>query len=570
MTGPIPTELGNLTNLDALYLQNNRLTGAIPAELGALPNLRQLLLSSNDLTGPIPTELGNLTNLEELWLHYNWGLTEPLPQGLRSSSLERLDIFATQTCAPAAWRDWLGTIDSYNGRLCGAGTDVTIDVAVLYTPAAREAAGGAAAIEAEIDLMVAGANQAYEASGVHHRLALVERSEVSYTETGESLVDLRRLSDPSDGHMDGVHEMRDRIGADLVHLVVGDSDVGGRANLGGAFSLSQRCCFAHELGHNMGLVHDRYEVRHGATWAGELSPHPYYGYVNQRAFEAGAAPSSCWATIMAFPDQCEDAGLAVRGVRRFSNPRQEYGGDPLGVPYTGSGESGIMGPADAAAVLNATGPAVALWRDPPAAPNRAPTAAGTLPDRKLILDGTLNVDVSRAFVEPDGDPLTYAASSSATSVVTVRVAGARVTLTAMGAGTATIRVTATDSGGLSASQSFTVTVGASVSVSFTDDPIVPGVTPVRGVHFTELRARIDAVREAAGLGRFPWTDPVLTAGVTPVRLVHLLELREALAAAYTAAGRAGPPYTDAAPVAGTTPIRAAHLTELRAAVVAME
>ena len=74
-----------------------------------------------------------------------------------------------------------------------------------------------------------------------------------------------------------------------------------------------------------------------------------------------------------------------------------------------------------------------------------------------------------------------------------------------------------------------------------------GVTPVRAVHFTELRTRIDALREAAGLGRFRWTDPVLRAGVTPVRLVHLLELREALAAAYAAAGRAPPRWTDAAP-----------------------
>ena len=103
----------------------------------------------------------------------------------------------------------------------------------------------------------------------------------------------------------------------------------------------------------------------------------------------------------------------------------------------------------------------------------------------------------------------------------------------------------------------------------------PASTPVVGqrplaVHFTELRARIDGVRSAAGLGRLAWTDPVLTAGVTPVRLVHLLELRSALAAAYAEAGRSAPRWTDPAPVGGTTPIRAAHLMELRAAVVALE
>ena len=194
---------------------------------------------------------------------------------------------------------------------------------------------------------------------------------------------------------------------------------------------------------------------------------------------------------------------------------------------------------------------------------------GTLPDRELSLRGTLSVDASGAFVDPDGDPLTYTVSSSAPDVVTVRSAAARVTLTAVSAGTATIRVAATDPGGLSATQVFTVTVAA-MRVPFTDDPIMPGVTPIKAVHFTELRTRIDALRSAGGLARFSWTDPVLRPGVTRVRRVHLLELRQALAEAYSAAGRAAPRWTDASPAAGSTPIRAAHVTELRAAVLALE
>ena len=564
----IPAELGNLTNLWELNLRSSNLTGGIPAELGNLTNLRALYLERNDLTGPIPAELGNLTNLEAWRLSYNWGLTGPMPEGLRSSALVQLDIFATQTCAPATWRDWLGNpewgqVGYFHGRPCGPGTDVTIDVAVVYTPAARDAAGGIAAIEAEIDLMVAATNQAYEASGVHHRVALVERSEVSYAETGDSAVDLYRLWHPSDGHMDAVHALRDRVGADLVHLVVGESDVSGRAYLPGAFSLGKRCCFAHELGHNMGLRHERYKDV-------VLTSHPAYGHVNQRAFEPGAPPSSCWATIMAYGTQCTDEGLRVIGVPRFSNPRQQHEGEPLGVPWTANASAGLDGPADAVAVLNATGPAVALLRDRPPGPNRPPTAVGTLPDRRLPdVGGTLDVDVSQAFADPDGDALTYAVSSSAPRVVSVLAAGARVTLTAVAEGTATIRVTASDPGGLTAAQTFSVTVG-SRSAPFTDPEIVPGVTPVRTVHFTELRTRIDGLRMVVGLGGFPWTDAVLTAGVTPVRLVHLLELRLALAEASNAAGRPAPRWTDAAPVGGTTPIRAAHLMELRAAVLALE
>ena len=242
------------------------------------------------------------------------------------------------------------------------------------------------------------------------------------------------------------------------------------------------------------------------------------------------------------------------------------------LPERHAGPDGIYGTADDLAMLvtllNTTPPGPIRCADPS---NRAPTSTGALPDRTMPPDATLNVDVSRAFVDPDGDALTYAVSSSAPQVVTARAAGALVTLTAVGEGAAAIRVTATDPGGLSATQSFTVTVStATVSAPFTDDPLQPGVTPVKAVHFTELRTRIDALRRSGGLPAFSWTDPALRAGVTRVRLVHLLELREALAAAYAASGRTVPRWTNASPAPRPIPIRAAHLTELRAAVLALE
>ena len=58
MTGPIPAELGSLSNLEQLWLSSNQLTGSIPAELGALTNLEWLWLSHNGLSGSIPAELG--------------------------------------------------------------------------------------------------------------------------------------------------------------------------------------------------------------------------------------------------------------------------------------------------------------------------------------------------------------------------------------------------------------------------------------------------------------------------------------------------------------------------------
>ena len=86
------------------------------------------------------------------------------------------------------------------------------------------------------------------------------------------------------------------------------------------------------------------------------------------------------------------------------------------------------------------------------------------------------------------------------------------------------------------------------------------------IHFLELRTRIAALRDRAGLPLFEWTDPVLTPGVTPVKSVHLTELRAALDAVYDGAGRPRPTYTDAAVNAGVSVVRAAHVTELREAV----
>ena len=71
LSGEIPRELGNLSNLTNLYLHNNQLSGEIPRELGNLSNLTNLYLVNNQLTGPIPGELGNLSNLRKLLLHIN-------------------------------------------------------------------------------------------------------------------------------------------------------------------------------------------------------------------------------------------------------------------------------------------------------------------------------------------------------------------------------------------------------------------------------------------------------------------------------------------------------------------
>ncbi|MDO5971993.1 immunoglobulin domain-containing protein [Flavivirga aquimarina] len=86
LVGTIPTELGNLSDLEFLHLSTNQLTGSIPISLGGLIKLKTLWCDENNLSGTIPSELGNLSNLENLSLLSNQ-LTGAIPSSLGSLSL---------------------------------------------------------------------------------------------------------------------------------------------------------------------------------------------------------------------------------------------------------------------------------------------------------------------------------------------------------------------------------------------------------------------------------------------------------------------------------------------------
>ena len=96
LTGELPPELGNLTNLTELYLYSNSLSGEIPPELGSLTNLTALGLNGNQLSGTIPPELGSLTNLTALYLDNN-GLSGELPSELGNlANLRQVSIWGNK------------------------------------------------------------------------------------------------------------------------------------------------------------------------------------------------------------------------------------------------------------------------------------------------------------------------------------------------------------------------------------------------------------------------------------------------------------------------------------------
>ena len=262
-------------------------------------------------------------------------------------------------------------------------SDQTVDVLVVYTPNAEAHEGGKEEIEATIEAEVEKTNQAFSNSGLSHRkIRLVALEKVDYTQVDNNMSDnLQILVDKKgdyydpDGILDEVHDLREKVGADLVHLFLKEAKgVCGiatnyplrtqkvvenlckessntdecivrkrkevwRNNSYSVSAISESCIthntFTHELGHNFGLYHDRYS---GARFLKLTDPvnfslKPYgFGYVNQNFNRA-----TCYRTIMAYRDQCEDEGYDYRVKElMFSNPDlnfmgEEVSSDPAGV-----------------------------------------------------------------------------------------------------------------------------------------------------------------------------------------------------------------------------------------------
>jgi len=96
---------------------------------------------------------------------------------------------------------------------------------------------------------------------------------------------------------------------------------------------------------------------------------------------------------------------------------------------------------------------------------------------------------------------------------------------------------------------------------FDDDPLIPGTTTLRAVHFEQLRTAINAVRVLGGLAATVFTDP--TWSNLPVAATHIAEMRTALDEARVALALPALSYTDSTITPGTTILKAAHITELR-------
>jgi hypothetical protein len=96
-------------------------------------------------------------------------------------------------------------------------------------------------------------------------------------------------------------------------------------------------------------------------------------------------------------------------------------------------------------------------------------------------------------------------------------------------------------------------------IVFTDDPLIVGSTLFKGVHLTELRGAVNAVRAAAGLTAATFTDPA-PAG-SSLKALYIQELRAALDPARSAIGVPAMTYSN--PASAGTIVRAIDLAEIR-------
>lgn len=211
----------------------------------------------------------------------------------------------------------------------------TITVMVVYTPAARDLAGGQAAVESLISQRISEMNTANDVSGVNFDWELTHVMEVDYAESGNIATDLQNLQVVGDGILDDVHAPRDTYKADLVTMLIdeGNNNACGYAyqmnSLGDWFqgfgfgvsaldypgSLTcNSLTLAHEIGHNLGNAHNR-----SHSVGAVLFPYSY-GY---------QSPNRTFRDIMSY--DCPNGGCPR--INQWANPDVWYMGEPTGVDY---------------------------------------------------------------------------------------------------------------------------------------------------------------------------------------------------------------------------------------------
>ncbi len=122
--------------------------------------------------------------------------------------------------------------------------------------------------------------------------------------------------------------------------------------------------------------------------------------------------------------------------------------------------------------------------------NQLPTLANPIENQEVAVDDVLGINLANTFVDLDADDIiTYEATSSDMSIVSVSLEGTVVNVTGVAIGSATVTVTATDLSGESVTDSFVVTTDIALGIDSKDfeNSVFASPNPTKG----EVRITID-------------------------------------------------------------------------------
>jgi hypothetical protein len=219
-------------------------------------------------------------------------------------------------------------------------SEVVIDLLLVYTPAAANWAQNSSQytdIDHVIDIAIERGNLVMANSNTGVVFNIVHRHLTMYTESNTSL-DLTRLTDPNDGHMDEVHVLRDMFYADVIVFLAFISYTGGAAWLltstngfwddsyASSINRVQQSAsgytVVHEIGHNMGAHHHREQ---------NFQPGPNHALGNYSSAWRGVVSGSRVSTIMSYTDgSFFPDGMSNSHIPYLSSPTIILNGVPIG------------------------------------------------------------------------------------------------------------------------------------------------------------------------------------------------------------------------------------------------